>query len=79
MRKLITIILLGSITISLTAQKQKKSEETKQPLRLIMIPFSSTEMEMHRPFPWCRANAICGVPEMTRHSLLVIPRRCFKN
>ena len=60
MRKLITIILLGSFTISLTAQKQKKTEETKTAVNYDSV-FQALKWRCIGPFRGGRANAICGV------------------
>jgi len=63
MRKLITIILLGSIAISLTAQKQKKTEETKTVSSINYDSvFQALKWRCIGPFRGGRANAICGVP-----------------
>ena len=63
MRKLITIILLGFITVSLTAQKQKKTEETKSVATINYDSvFQSLKWRCIGPFRGGRANAICGIP-----------------
>ena len=62
MRKLITIALLAFITLSLTAQKQKKTEETKTAAAINYDSvFQSLKWRCIGPFRGGRANAICGV------------------
>jgi photosystem II stability/assembly factor-like uncharacterized protein len=63
MRKLISITLLGFIALSLTAQKQKKTEETKSASAINYDSvFQSLKWRCIGPFRGGRANAICGVP-----------------
>ena len=63
MRKLITIALLAFITLSLTAQKPKKTEETKSGAAINYDSvFQSLKWRCIGPFRGGRANAICGVP-----------------
>src|SRR4030095_13538438 len=63
MRKLITITLLAFITFSLTAQNQKKTEETKSASATNYDSvFQSLKWRCIGPFRGGRANAICGVP-----------------
>ena len=54
-------MLIGSIAISLTAQKQKKAEETKTAVNYDSV-FQSLKWRCIGPFRGGRANAICGVP-----------------
>jgi photosystem II stability/assembly factor-like uncharacterized protein len=63
MRRLITTTLLALITFSITAQKQKKSEETKTITAVNYDSvFQSLKWRNIGPFRGGRANAICGVP-----------------
>ncbi|HEV8272456.1 MAG TPA: hypothetical protein VGQ04_14195, partial [Chitinophagaceae bacterium] len=63
MRKLITIVLLGFITVSLTAQKQKKTDESKSVTAINYDSvFQALKWRNIGPFRGGRANAICGVP-----------------
>src|SRR5258705_551476 len=63
MQKLISITLFGIITLSMTAQKQKKTEETKTVAAVNYDSvFQSLKWRNIGPFRGGRANAICGVP-----------------
>ena len=63
MRKLIIISLIAFITLSLTAQKQKKTEETRSATAINYDSvFQSLKWRCIGPFRGGRANAICGVP-----------------
>ena len=63
MRKLITITLFAFFTFSLTAQKQKKTEETRSAAAINYDSvFQSLKWRCIGPFRGGRANAICGVP-----------------
>ena len=63
MRKLITVTLFAFITLLLTAQKQKKTEETKSTTAINYDSvFQALKWRCIGPFRGGRANAICGVP-----------------